>query len=359
MIIGWWLILRLEMPRIERFFFLEDLQDLGDRYSPSVLGEFIATHGLSSTLRRHQRQIPATLSDYISLPDTEVVVLKRVLMLNLVNFSLSVFYSAFLFAMSPFWDSPVDPTTLGEWIGNAQPSGMCIAGVVYAILMSVLSEIYSCLKLITIRQFFSPSNMMLLTTSLISQTSTAADMMSLVILVRASKSLGYIASFALVIQVVVFGISLPLKGLLHLRGKFDGGIEQYPRYTAPGHECFVRGVSVQKNSDCLRSLAVGSVVCNWRLLDELIRSKLGSVPMEWTLLLQTIVIGYFRCFSFQLIWIPLKIFFLLDYGVNNIVLVSVPLSVFTIFLVCLTNVFPFPRSDLGRIDSTELIDVVV
>lgn len=347
------------MPsRIERFFYLEDLQDLGDRYSPSVLGRFIASHGLLlSTFRRQHRY--SILSDYTTLPDSAVEKLTNIFMMNAMNFSISVFVSIILFGFSSSWDSPVDPTTLAMLIRNAQPSGWCIAIAANAIVFSVSSEVYSCVSAIAIREIFVVRKVLLLVTSVLSQISTVTDILSMVVMFHTAKSLLFIASFAVGIQIVVFGILLPLKSIFDIRKKLDGRFDQYPRFTAPGNECDVRGIGVQSNSGCLRSLAFGCVVFNWRLLDDLIRSRLGSVPMEGALLLQTIVIEYFRCYSYQLIWIPLKVFFLLDYGFSNIVLVSITVSVLNIFLGCLTNVFPINSNIINTADTRDLVDVVV
>lgn len=357
------------MPR-EKFYYLEHLQDIGDRYSPKVFRDYF----LTQTARRPAGPTPSTLSQYINVSECELTKLHHFLQFNVINFILSVYIGAILFLFSTCWftETAIDPVRSHERIANGLPNMISIVLVFYGFVISIVSETYLG------RRFFNKfdsRSIFLTASSVFTQASFIIDLLAAVVLVRcADRLFVYVTSCALLIQIVFIGLIVPLSGAALLTRtafstvtlvpamaarRWEGGSEDDEDNVCVENQFLARATTLSSlNVEQLQRLAFMSVANRWRLFSYIICSRLGSVCMEFPLILQNDVLGYMNCFTYQMILIPLKIFFLLDYGFNSLVFVSVPLSFLSSLLVCITNVFPLPPIQVVTSREEELLDVV-
>jgi len=355
--------MRTSHHRDETFFYLEDLQDLGERYLPSVLNEFFTNRGFGQVARTRQQL--AFLDEYIAPIESQLVLLKRLLFGYFITYNCLLIFATVTFWFSSCWnrEDTIDPIHSKERIEAGLPSIATVLVVICTIVSGFVAEIYTCTGIVANPKdiFSCKKNYLIMVSSLMSQTSAVMDVMSMVVLIRGSGShlLLFVSSSVFLVYVILMGVMVPLRILMNdpLTTTATSTLNGTTRFSAIGwpesssrRQC-ERATNIDPNTNFLLSISFGSVALNWRLLDALVRTRLGNILSESAFLLQSIVMGYLSCFSFQLIQIPLKVFFLLDYGYNEIVFYSIPFTLVGTLLVCLTNVFPLEQPHPRQLDN--------
>ena len=105
-----------------KLFFLEDLQDIGERYSPKVLGGFFARHGIGGQYMA-QTRLNNFFHNIVQVSESQVAIVGKLVYGNYVLFHMSLVIATLLFWFSSCWDDPRrnDPIEVSEWIGDVFP----------------------------------------------------------------------------------------------------------------------------------------------------------------------------------------------------------------------------------------------
>ena len=352
----------------DKFFFLEDLQDIGERYSWTVLGDFFASRGIGGT--REQRPPNESsrldcLDDYVTVSESKIAFVEKLVIWNYLVFQLCLIVSVISFWFSSCWSDPrrTDPVRKSQWIEIAVPSSLVVYILVFSITLGLLGEIFACMQIIENKiNLFSrwrKKNFMILASSVLAQISLVMDVMSALVFVRSGAGLlVFVSGSFFLIYMILMLLLVPLRVFVFGSQFLAPGVGSTycHRFAAIPWRCRsdsrnctdVRITRVTDEdpdrAEILLNVSFACIAVNWRLLDSVIASHFGTLQSMF--IQQTIMTNYLSCFSYQLLQVPLKIFFLLDYGYNVIVMVSVPLSILSALIVCLTNVFPL--SSLNR-----------
>jgi hypothetical protein len=355
---------------------LEDLQAIGERYAPRVLREYFSSNGFDSLTDEGDvafdvsRYENVTIGyDLLEIDLENLKKLRRYLIVSCICFTLLLVVSVLIFIIQcPVTDDPIDLPTV---IGDSVPRGLCLYIGILGIFGSLYMEIFACMHYLTWKYLSKIRRFILFSLSFFGRTGSILDFMAFTVIVKSAPKMAQMGCLVFFIQIVIFGLILPIRALLSIIRPSD--------FSGRGNPCVPRDLIAATSPDepppvslppkildavtCRRPTDTGilklvnfSSITGHYLVHHILIQSYSSIPMQTDSMVKSYTFGYFSCLSYQLMIIPVKIFFILDYGWNWVVAVSGLIGLFVGALNFLTTVFPLQPDNVLEFEQEDETD---
>jgi len=365
----------------DRLIPLEDLQAIGDRYAPRVLRDFFANNGIDHLNSSGGGSLDWHVADgstfeeiqighqLVGISVSSIALLKRILLISIICNFVFIWIGALGFAFfSPeIWLDLSDPIKIEEAIRDAVPSPMSSWFLVIAALIPLLLEIFACMQIITWKFFSFSKKIIYAGSSFLEHSSGILGLLAIVILAKSAPTITEFGFVIFFLEIFFFAIFIPIRTIFSLYRRSDffditnlhswvkSAVAVLPPDLSASPESsgemvelpesVFASVSSAPTGAQILKLAHASTVTNHSLLAQLLLHHHSSIPIQTELVLKNSTYGYFSCLSIQIISVPIKIFFLLDYGWNWVVLFSVICQCMAGLVRFITTIFPLsPKS---------------
>ena len=313
---------------------LEELQEMGDRYSPRVLREYFLHNGYGHVRRPVDDMV---LPEIKLLSLEELLRVRQLLVAGILSCQIGLVVGVVLFAFFSVevWKRILDPVDQPSVVAAAAPGWFASTVLMAGLLASFWMEFSAAVKLAGVWEemllqkkkfirFFS-----LAVAAALGRVAVVVDVLALVIIGQTSGGLLFMgSSMGLLLLLLTVGVQFALVvGLIRNRG---GGA--LPTPLLPGG-----GTSTTSNSDYLEippnhtllsQVIRAAHLAHFRLLSAILMEQCCPLPLQAELVLGASVTSFASCLGIHLLLLPVKVFFLLDFGPNPIVWLSAVLPLF-------------------------------
>lgn len=324
----------------DRLIPLEELQDIGERYSPRVLREYFHYNWFSGSPAYHIGEHTYPEFSYEELPARKLRFVKSMMMFNIPTYWITIIFGSLLFAS--------DRCKLGT------PS-IVVFG--YGILASVVAE---CAAVLSLTRNFSTLSKFHLFSSILGKFTAILQTCSIITIFSNSSPLTLISSPIVLIGIILVVIQIKeVSGLIARRiiwGEIPTPVDLVASRTRisqtnPIPETVRSAVASPSTFPQLHKIIRTASVCGWEGLYHVLLSSHCAVPDQSELILISSIKSYLTCLGFSLLLLPVKVFYIYDYEMSSIVVASIVLSVLHSFTTCLLNVIPQnPKSVIDIIE---------
>ena len=345
---------------------LEELQDIGERYSSHVLRSFFRSNGMGSGDRStlaSQMSFAQPFSVFISSETLQRI--QRILLLTVPAFLVCIIAGTIAFAAQPnTWDDIDDPTVQETVVEAALPSTLSTVLSLYAITSSIVFELVCSYLVCGWRLIRSIRGLIALISGFASRLLLVANYLSLVVIAKAAPKLALIGLAPYGFGLGVLSISLPVRVLIGL-----GVADNYEftdslawllhRKTARSSPVALAAVSREgdlhlppelehaascpENQSLLRRVVHACIVFEWNFQTLIFVKKFLPFSIQTDLVLANSLKGYLTILTYHLLLVPMHVYFLYDVGNNLLVRAALVLSLVAAATTFVSNVVPTYR----------------
>ena len=169
---------------------LEELQDVGERYSPRVLREYFLFNGFRG---RRFHIGPSSIPDFhfSEISDSQLTQVRKSISLVVPAYWLMVLAGSVLFACTvvPGLD---DPTRQAEAIATANPPLLTLVLLTLALIATTGAELFTVLRITSIKQCIRFQPVLHWMSGSTGRVSVVLDLISLVLIAKVSSALLYV-----------------------------------------------------------------------------------------------------------------------------------------------------------------------
>ena len=339
---------------------LEELQEIGDRYSPRVLRSFLRSNGFVRRSDFFHIGDDASLDISVRpLEPAKANLVSRLIMLTATPMILcAVFGSLAFFSHESTWDNVDDLTQQYAVVMAAAPGLVATILFTYGLVSSVAGEVIACIA-VREKKISVFHTVFALIGGIFSRLSILLDCAALVIVVKGSPSLALVGSPAWIGGLGLGLVFVPIRTFISLLRKDFFEITSFSitgskaavavslaAPASPRHqhyrlsESLNGAVSTPENHLQIRRICHAAIVFDWNCLASILVKDFASIPLQTDLLLMSSVKAYFLSLSHQLLLLPVKVFFIYDVAPNVLVVASVAVTVVAVVLACVRNAVP-------------------
>lgn len=340
---------------------LADLQDVGERYAPSVLREYFLYNGFNGSSQPMTVNIASSDLEfpYRELRVSKLYFLKKIWLLNVPAFQISLIVAAILLGSQPV---DLDPVTLQYSVENFLPKHPSLVVLTYGFLATVLGELIGCYSLTPSnkRSLNPPLKLIFWLSGLINRSSIIFDLLAFVTIFKFSQVLTFVSlPLWLVGSVITFLVPLRTSvSLIRGRGGFfsitawdgpqpvdlaaDSSRDAIPNSVA-------QAVTSGSNFSLLYMVVHACAIADWQLLYMQLLADHCTVPDQTDLILVNSAKSYGVLLGYTLLLMPIKVFFVYDYGMSPLVFGSIIVSSVAAILSCMLNVLPLNRKSVNAL----------
>jgi len=328
---------------------LEQLQDIGERYSPRVLRQFFQSTD-SASIEEDSIAVK-------EISDEKLNFIRKTFILNVPPLWIGCIAGSIVFASQSDWNGLQDPTTFEATIQSVFPNLTSTILLAYGLSASLIAEIVCVLScrekssLFDIFFFFFGG--------LLSRIAIVLDALSFVLILKAAPQLAFVASPVWVFGSLLF-FYVQIRTLFTLIRKDYFSVVNEERWffntripppavsffaTNNDHQIDLSSsaVSCPANHVLLRTVTQAASVFDFALLYSVLLKNFVPVSLQADLVITGSCKAHHCCLNHHLILVPLKYFFLADYGINAMVVLSILVSVLASVLSCVAHVVPVHR----------------
>ena len=316
---------------------LEELQALGERYSPRVLRQFFQAADSETT---------PEIDEIKEISNQKLNFIRKSILLNVPSLWVCSLAGALAFAGQPEWTGLQNPTTFESTIESIFPDPTCCILFIYAFLSSILGE---CISLFSLRCSHGSCSLFQLSlftmASLLSRTAFIFDVISFVIIAKSAPELSVVGSPMWFMAVCI--LLLQVRTLLSLfQRKYFCVVDTNPPPPLPARllasgapdENNLVALNIPENHVLIASLTQACAVLDYSLLYYVLMKSFVPLPLQPDLFITASCKSHWSCLSHHLLLVPVKYFFLADYGWNFCVVFSLCVSVASSLFACIAHV---------------------
>lgn len=253
-----------------------------------------------------------------------------------------------------------------DTVVSAIPSTGAVVLSIYAISSSLVSELIAT-YLASYTGHWCISSLALLS-GIFSRTLFVANCLSAILLLKAAPKLFFIGIAPFVVGIGYLGILLPIRTLVALAINDNFEITRNPlsmfksvpsaalqpinltavRSTSSIPSDLERAARCPSNHLEIRRITHACVVFDWNFLFSKLLKNFLPFSIQSDLVLAASMKSYFGMLGFQLLLVPIYVFFIYDVGPNPIVIASAGLSLASALLTCALNVIPNNRQTIAE-----------
>ena len=345
---------------------LQELQEIGDRYSPRVLRSFLRSNGF---IRRTDffhigDEVSVELS-VKELPLRTISTIRRLMIFTATPMMICCLAGTLAFSSQPHtWENVSDLTAQYDTVMAAMPDRVPTVLFVYAVVSSVIGELVASFALPT-QERFTGLALLGLIAGFATRLAAILDCIALVIIYKATPQLALIGSPAWAAGIGMGLILVPLRTLIALVRKdhFEitnlsiSGTKPAPAVSlaaplSPRRQQYrisdemARAVSSPPNHLGIRRVCHAALVFDWHYVSSLIVREFAPIPLQTDLLLMASTKAYFLTLGHQLLVLPVKAFFAYDVAPNFFVLASIAATTLSFVLTCTVNAVPLHKDSI-------------
>lgn len=343
---------------------LEQLQDIGERYSPQVLREFFLTNGFSNRPPIERFLVDSSVlvqldPQPVSLSTLRII--KRILLFTVPVYLVCALVGAIAFSgQSNTWEEISDPTRTYDVLSTvAIPDQLAIIFLIYAIVSTIAAEVVT---LILLRKGIKNNVFSIIVgflSGIIARVSVVLELLAIVIILKAAPKLLIIAAAPYLILTISLLVQIRVLVSLAVGDNFDiinsrnwlsferaspVQIQSFTASNTPSEtvipESIIRAASCPTNHVSLLRVTHASIIFDYTALSTLLFRVYASVPLQTDLLLASNYKSLVLMLTYQLLLVPIKAFLLYDFGPSPIVIASVAAAVLNSMVTCVLNVVP-------------------
>jgi len=346
---------------------LAELQDIGERYLPEVLRQFFISHGVGMGQIIDQSNFAIDLDIPTDISSDRLKKIKRLMLVTVPAFLVCSIAGAVAFAsQAGTWDLIDDPVFQYDTVVSATPSTVAAVLSIYAISSSLVSELIAT-YLASYTGHWCLSSLALLS-GIFSRTLFVGNCLSAILLLKAAPKLFFIGIAPFVVGIGYLGILLPIRTLVALAINDNFEITRNPlsmfksvpsAALQPINLTAVRSTSIipsdlERAASCpsnhleIRRITHACVVFDWNFLFSKLLKNFLPFSIQSGLVLAASVKSYFGMLGYQLLLVPIYVFFIYDVCPNPIVIAAAGLSLASALLTCAMNVIPNNRQTIAE-----------
>ena len=348
---------------------LEELQDIGERYSPHVLRAFFLSNGIASETNTGNNEIHFGRVFSFPLSSEKLNRVKRIMILTVPAYLVCTIAGALAFAsQANTWDDITDMALQETVVEAALPSilGSVLGG--YAVISSTIFELI-CAFLISGFRYRSIFHLIAWISGIASIALFVTNCYSLVVIAKAAPKLALIGLAPYLAGLGLISFALPVRTIIALSLSDNYELTSNCFYSffrrrtgrsvstsltaasRDGQETQLppeldHAVNCPPNHALLRRVAHACVALDWNLLFAIFTKRYLPFSIQTDLILAASVKGYVSMLSYQLLLLPVYVFFLYDVGNNLLVYASLVLSLVAAASGFIINVVPIYRSSI-------------
>lgn len=304
---------------------LEELQAIGERYSPHVLRQYFQ----SSTGASAGGIASPTQIEGISIEKLNVF--RKSLLLNVPSLWIGCLGGALAFGAQPEWTGLTNPITYESTINSIHPNRLSAIFFLYGLLASVVGElicVYSLRNRCTVFEivFFGLGG-------LLNRVAYIFDAITFVVFVKAAPQLALVGAPMWFLGACLLLVQLRMYCAL-LRSNDHFSVVAEERWI---HTSRVPTDAGPENPIILSKVTEACSVFDYNLLYSVLTKRCVPIFMQADLVVASSCKAHFSCLNYHLLLFPVKVFFLADYGNNVFVFLSIFFGIFSSLLNCVAN----------------------
>jgi hypothetical protein len=353
---------------------LAELQDIGERYAPTVLRSFF----LSNQFRFPHSVRVNSISDLEALiPGTvetnALQKIQRTMILTVPAYILCLIAGAIAFAsQADTWENIMDPVFQYRAVSQAIPSTTASVLMGYAVVSSVFSEFIACVQLPVPRVL--SWNFFIYLVGLLSGTCSrallAGNALSLVLIMKATPKLALVGLAPFGIGLGFLGVFLLIRTLIAMiaRDNFEIINDPWLVFTRinpsvlfpvalSAQQRFDEGESspcpcpdslgvIDRAANCppnfleIRRIVHAAIVFEWNMFYAIALKNIVPFAIQADLVLASSLRMFLGILGYQVPLLPIYVFFLYDVGPSPLVQTSLVLTIVASVFTCILYSFP-------------------